>query len=122
MARLSLLLPAWKTCSPRIEEPYRRVTGGPPDVGGQVGPAVEGVAEGFGEEHCGRDHDPGHRRSGLDKRGGPPAKGPGPRWVMSARCECRAVSWLARWSRTAPAGSGRGLAADPIGGLVDLAC
>ena len=27
MARLSLLLPAWKTCSPRIEEPYRRVTG-----------------------------------------------------------------------------------------------
>lgn len=30
MACLSLLLPAWETCSPRIDEPERRVTGASP--------------------------------------------------------------------------------------------
>ena len=30
MARLSLLLPPWETCSPRIDEPERCVTGASP--------------------------------------------------------------------------------------------
>ncbi len=38
MARLSLLLPAWETLSPLIEDPDLLVTGARPNVGGQVGP------------------------------------------------------------------------------------
>ena len=37
MARLSLLLPPWETCSPLMEEPDLLVTGARPAVGGQLG-------------------------------------------------------------------------------------
>ena len=77
MARLRRLLPAWETCSARMEDPDRRVTGVRPDVGGQVGAGGEGLARGFGQEHCGgRDPHPGHGWSGPGKEGGP---APGPR-------------------------------------------
>ena len=44
MARLSLLLPPWLACSPRMEDPERLVTGARPDVGGQVRARGEGLA------------------------------------------------------------------------------
>ena len=53
MARLRRLLPAWETCSPLIEDPDLLVTGARPDVGGQLGPGGEGLAQGLGQEHGG---------------------------------------------------------------------
>ena len=60
IARLSLLLLPWQTCSPRIDEPEWRVTGGESGVGGQLGAGLEGLAQGLGQEDCcGPDPDSG---------------------------------------------------------------
>jgi len=45
MTLLSLLLPAWETCSPRVGVPDLLVTGARPDVGGQLGAGGEGLAQ-----------------------------------------------------------------------------
>ena len=75
MTLLSLLLPAWETCSPRVGVPDLLVTGARPDVGGQLGAGGEGLAQGLGQEDGGgRDPDAGHGWSGPGKEGGPPAR------------------------------------------------
>jgi len=45
---LRRLLPAWEVYSPGIDEPDLGVRGGRPDVGGELGPGGEGLAQGLG--------------------------------------------------------------------------
>ena len=57
-------------CSLRIEVPERLVTGARPDVGGELGPGLEGLAQCFGQEDdCSPDPDTGHGWSGPGRRG-----------------------------------------------------
>ncbi len=72
MERLRRLLPACETCSPRMEDPERLVTGVRPAQSGQVGAGGEGSAKGLCQEDGGgRDPHPGHGWSGPGIEGGP---------------------------------------------------
>ena len=57
MACLSLLLPPWETCSSRIDEPERRVTGAGPAWEAGWAPVTGGPCPGVwaSKDGCGRD-------------------------------------------------------------------
>ena len=102
MARLSLLLPAWETCSPLMEEPdllvagasaawearWALVTGGPWSGSGPARTAAAGTPI---PGTCGQD---------LAHEGGPPA-----RVATSVRWARGAMSCLAKWGSTTAAAS-----------------
>ena len=76
MARLSLLLPPWETCSPRIDEPERRVTGASPAWEASWAPVPGGLAQGLGQQGRRRPGPliPGTCGQDLVHERGPPAR------------------------------------------------
>ena len=107
MARLSLLLPPWGTCSPLMEEPDLLITGARPDVGGRLCSGDWRSCPGSrpARTAAAGTPDPGARvvRTWHMRVGQAPGPRPGRR--RPARWARGAMSWFARCGSTTAAAS-----------------